>query len=261
MDREFIKNWAESLKEIINLHQQIKHIDLSLEKLHAVAIVKHDTFYVFDYNRTKKVYELVYEKHMPGLQIPDKVLASFPLDFYNMKAAAVISEDALTSLEKQIFVFHEFVHCYQYENGETELKEALGIYKKYKKENNPMWEIKHPFPYDNADFSRRINSLAGAYNAPDEKKILGIYGELKNTLSDFDYEYMIWQEFKEGYARYVENNIRQFLKIQPNDSYPKAPFTRALFYWMGSRHISFIKNIRHESFNSLAELFSLMINK
>ena len=109
------------------LYEVITNIDLCVKSLHAVAIVKNNVFFVFDYNRTKKVYELVYEKHVPGMKIPDKVLASFPLDFYNMKPAAVISEDALTSLEKQIFVFHEFVHCFQYENGEMNLKEDLNI--------------------------------------------------------------------------------------------------------------------------------------
>jgi len=258
MDREFIKNWAESLKEIINLHQRIQNIDLCVKSLHAVAIVKNNVFFVFDYNRTKKVYELVYEKHVPGMKIPDKVLASFPLDFYNMKPAAVISEDALTSLEKQIFVFHEFVHCFQYENGEMNLKEDLNIFSKYKKENNPMWEINHEFPYNNADFIKHITSLFSAYNAPDEKNILSIYGELKNTLSDIDYEYMIWQEFKEGYARYVENSIRLNLEIAPNDTCPKEPFNRTVFYWTGSKHISLIKDVQKKSFSSLRELYDLL---
>ncbi|MBN2879189.1 MAG: hypothetical protein JXN65_06100 [Clostridia bacterium] len=257
MDREFIKDWTEKLKDTITLHNQIQHIDFSLEQLHPIAIVKNKTFYIFDYNRTKEIYELVYEKQLPDIQIPEKVLASFPLDFYNGKPAAVISEDALESLEKRIFIFHEFVHCFQYNNGEQEIKETLGIYKTYKNENNHMWEINHPFPYEDNDFAKTVVSLSEHYKAADEKSIISSYKTLKDILSD--YEYLIWQEWKEGYARFVENNIRSFLKITLNDTPKAKPFDRSLFYWTGSHHIDFLKNIQKKHFSSLSDLFNLML--
>ncbi len=257
MDREFIRDWTESLRNTV--HSQIKHLDFSLESLHPIAIVKNKTFYIFDYNRTKTIYELVYEKQLPDIQIPEKVLASFPLDFYNGKPAAVISEDALESLEKQVFIFHEFIHCFQYNNGEQPIKETLEIYKMYKNENNYMWEINHPFPYENADFVRIAVSLADNYKADDEQSIINSYKEFRNILPAVDYEYLIWQEWKEGYARFVENNIRSFLEIELNDTPKIEPFDRSLFYWTGSHHIHLIKNIQHKSFTSLNKLFELML--
>ncbi|WP_346939460.1 hypothetical protein [uncultured Clostridium sp.] len=51
---------------------------------------------------------------------------------------------------------------------------------------------------------------------------------------------MIWQEFKEGFARYIENLIREKLEVNINSNRLKEPFSRASFYELGSRYISAI---------------------
>lgn len=258
MNRATLKKWEKALIKIVKLHSRIKHIDKALEQLHPIAIVENNIFYVFDYDAPSDKYSFIMEYSIPGFEIPDKVLASFPLDFYDTKPAAVVSEDAIYELEKQVFIFHEFIHCYQYLNGETDIKTTLNIYKKYLNENNQMWEINHTFPYDDKDFAEKAVELTKHYEEKENRKILDFYEYMKTNLSIIDYEYLIWQEFKEGYARYIENTIRAFLGLALNDTAPQLPIERPIFYWTGSKHIDFILNTQGKTFKSLGELFELL---
>lgn len=258
MNIENIKKWEETLKKITDLHKKIKHIDTSLEYLYPVAIVENNIFYVFDYNASADKYDFIIEYSIPGFEMPEKILASFPLDFYNNKPAAVVSEDAIYDIEKQVFIFHEFVHCYQFLNEEMNIKATLEIYKKYINENNQMWEITHAFQYNDVVFTEKATELVKNYNESNNNAIIEFYNYMKTYLSNIDYEYLIWQEFKEGYARFVENNIRAFLDLELNSTTPQAPFKRSVFYWTGSRHIDFLINTQGKPFNSFADLFALM---
>jgi len=51
---------------------------------------------------------------------------------------------------------------------------------------------------------------------------------------------MVWQEFKEGFARYIENRIREKLQVYLNSNKLEEPFSRVIFYELGSRYISAI---------------------
>lgn len=127
---QFIKEQEKSLAKIHELYDRVKVLDNSLEKLYPVAIVEEDTFYVFDLN-SRNEYKFVME-HPTPMPLPKGVMAAFPLEFYNMSPSAVVSKEIFNSLEGYVFIFHEFVHCYQWENGENELKENLEIAKKSK---------------------------------------------------------------------------------------------------------------------------------
>jgi hypothetical protein len=61
---------------------------------------------------------------------------------------------------------------------------------------------------------------------------------LRETLDPDDWEYMVWQEWKEGLARYIENRIRDRLKLQGNPGGQEPPFERVTFYEGGSRLIA-----------------------
>jgi len=37
---------------------------------------------------------------------------------------------------------------------------------------------------------------------------------MRKYLKNHDYEYMIWQQWKEGFARYIENKIRNTLNVE-----------------------------------------------
>jgi len=52
--------------------------------------------------------------------------------------------------------------------------------------------------------------------------------------TDGDYEYMVWQEWKEGFARFIENRIRRKLDLSENHDGREEPFDRVVFYEGGA---------------------------
>jgi hypothetical protein len=82
---------------------------------------------------------------------------------------------------------------------------------------------------------------------------------MKNILQETDFEYMIWQEWKEGYARYIENMIRKHLSWQLNINELETPFNRVHFYEIGSNYIELLINNEVELGNDIKELFNKMI--
>lgn len=237
--REFISKTLLSLGKVLELHESIKDLDISLAKLYPVTLVEDNKFFVFDLDESGKKYEYKIEAPTP-MQVPKGVLAAFPLDFYHGKASAVISDQAFKDLEGYAFIFHEFVHCFQWENGEKEIRASLEIERKYKKENKHMWEINHPFPYDDPYFIRKTDELFDHFRQGKLEGALDYHSLMGDRLENLDYEYMIWQEWKEGFARYVENLIRDRLDLKPNRRETIVKFDRASFYEIGSRYIDLL---------------------
>ena len=69
---------------------------------------------------------------------------------------------------------------------------------------------------------------------------------------------MIWQEWKEGYARYVENLIRKSLEMQMNSNALRLPFYRVHFYEIGSKYIKILIEKEKGWDNNIVELFYRM---
>ncbi|MDA3884830.1 MAG: hypothetical protein PF638_04475, partial [Candidatus Delongbacteria bacterium] len=200
----------EKFKEIDKLFNIAFENGLLFTK-HPIAIADGKQISVYDGDEIKD-YKLVKQSEFP-FEIPSMVQASFTLDFYDNKSAAVLGKDVFSTTEDFITILHEFVHCYQWETCELEIKEQLKIYKHYSQAKDGMWEINHEFPYEDktiiALFEKYFNELTkkNIENAKKYKK------EIANNLSDMDYEYMIWQEWKEGYARYIENRILELMNL------------------------------------------------
>jgi len=159
--------------------------------------------------------------------VPEKVLASFPLDFYDMKPAAVVSKDVFNTLEGYIFIFHEFVHCYQWEQGDSEIREELEIAKIAKEKKDFMWEINHPFPYEDKVFINETSKLEFVDKKLQYEDMVDYHRVMKNRLNQIDFEYM-------------ENLIREKLQVKLNSNKLEKPFSRVIFYELGSRSISAI---------------------
>jgi hypothetical protein len=68
-------------------------------------------------------------------------------------------------------------------------------------------------------------------------------------------EYMIWQEWKEGLARYMENMIREKPGIKINSKILEPPFDRVCFYEIGSKYIETLINKNIELKDNLEEMF------
>lgn len=257
--KQFIAKQVTLMSKIHELHKQLKVIDGALSQLYPVTIVKEDTFFVFDLDITGENYELKLEYPTP-MQIPKGVLAAFPLDFYNMKSSAIVSEEVFDSLEGYVFIFHEFVHCFQWENCEKELRETLGIQKKAREENDIMWEITYSFPYENSNFIEKTMELDNYFSTRDYNSFLNYHKEISEHLNQIDFEYMIWQEWKEGFARYIENLIRDRLGINRNTNKLQTPFDRVCFYEIGSKYIDLLLDMNTGLKGNIKDLYYRMCN-
>jgi hypothetical protein len=271
----FIERQLDSLEQLCTLHKKIKDIDKSLEKLGPVAVVENGFYFVFDLDMSGEKYEFKME-YPVEMRLPQGVRATFPLVFYKDTSAAVITEDAFETLEGRITIFHEFVHCFQSEEGDWELKMTLDSAREAYENKNYQWELNHQFPYTSDFFISKTKELDNGYD-------IGTYHkEMKTTLSEKDFEYMIWQEWSEGYATYIENLIRERLgahtiniplNLQGYAVYlenlaremgvtidPIHSFDRIVFYEIGNRYIAALIQNDDTLKGDIKALFQKMIN-
>jgi len=244
----FIEKQLVSIKQIFPIFEKINKLDKSLERLYPIAIVEGNDFFVFDLNLSGKQYE--YKMNFPSqMNLPNEVLAAIPLEGYEGKMTAVVTRKVFDDIEGIVFIFHEFVHCFQFYNCEMNIKESLTIAQEAKKKQDYMWELNYPFSYNNEEFIKKTIELNNGY---DIKKY---HIEMKNILNEKEFEYMIWQEWKEGYARYIENMIREKIGIKRNSKILKPPFDRVCFYEIGSKYIETLINRNIELKNNLEKIF------
>ena len=148
-----------------------------------------------------------------------------------------------------------FVHCQQMDTCEARLKQTLGIARRAQAENDLMWEIHYPFPYADPRFVETYLSLSDASGAGHIDGIQASRRTLRETLDPGDWEYMVWQEWKEGLARTIENRIRQRLGLPGNHGGGEPPFDRAVFYEGGSRLIAALERHEPELLQEIERLF------
>jgi hypothetical protein len=181
------------------------------------------------------------------------IQAAFPLEGV---MACVIDSKSLEGLDGAITVMHEFVHCHQYDTCESKLKSQLEVAQRATEADNHMWELEHPFPYNNLDFERLY---AEQLRQPLElHRAREIRSELRRVLEPMDFEYMLWQEWKEGLARYFENLIRHELELPLASSRSTPPFDRVTFYAGGEALISLLVRQRPELTSNFEDLFYAM---
>jgi len=237
-----------SINKILAIYEKINKMDKSLEYLYPIAIVEDNSFFVFDLDISGKHYE--YKKNfLSRMSLPNGILAAFPLEGYEGKMAAVVTHKAFDDMESIISIFHEFVHCFQYYQYEMKIKGTLTIAQEAEKMQDYMWELNYPFPYNNEEFIEKTIEINNGYD------IGSYHKEMKTTLNEKEFEYMIWQEWKEGYARYIENIIREKIGINKNSKLLKPPFDRVCFYEIGSKYIETLISRNHELKNNLEKIF------
>jgi hypothetical protein len=234
---KMVEKSIESLQELFEIQKKIVRIHPFLKKFYPVAIVEGDLFYVFDLNPSNRRYILA-KLAKPAMIVPEGVRAAFPLDFYDNKMACVVTGDVFDGLSGYVTIFHEFVHCAQAECCEQKLKSELSIARQAQEAGNHMWELNHPFPYEDGDFSEIYAIFLEAASEGDADTVMRCRAFLKETLNRPDYEYMVWQEWKEGFARLIENRIRKRLELEENHGGIVQPYNRVTFYEGGARFIS-----------------------
>jgi len=172
--------------------------------------------------------------------VPEGIRAAFPLDFYENKMACVVSGDVFDDLSGYVMIFHEFVHCAQADCCEHKLKSGLSVAQQAQAANDYMWELNFPFPYEDSDFSEIYSLFLAAASEGEADKVLRCRTFLREVLNTPDYEYMVWEEWKEGFARLIENRIKKKLELEENHGGIDPPYNRVTFYEGGARYISIL---------------------
>jgi hypothetical protein len=253
-----VEKYSQSLQKLFEVRKQIERIHPFLKKLYPVAIVEGDLFYVFDLDTSRKRYILA-KLAKPALIVPDGVRAAFPLDFYDNKMACVVTAEVFDDLSGYVMIFHEFIHCAQTDCCEHKLKSGLGVALKAQAANDYMWELNHPFPYEDSDFSEIYSIFLEAAQEGTLEKVIRCRSFLKETLNTPDYEYMVWEEWKEGFARLIENRIRKKLQLEENHGGIDPPFNRVTFYEGGALYISLLFDTDKSLEKDIEELFFRML--
>lgn len=255
-----VSDYAESLGEVFSIREKIKHIHPLLENLHPVAVAEGEDFLIFKPDKTQKIYGLALRTPAP-MPIPKGIRAAFPLEALGNKPACVVSGEVFDSLEGYVLIFHEFVHCHQFLTCEPKLKERLLVYRRAMEKKDFMWELQHPFPYTDPAFEKTYRRLLQALDSGDEPAVLECRRGLRRVLPEEDYDYMVWQEWKEGLARFLENRIRVRLGLAENNNGLEGSFSRVSFYAAGDRIIRFLAdqdaNLPTDIEKMFEEIFSM----
>ncbi len=231
--------YTEKLQLLFEYRKRIRHLHPILNELHPVALVENDHFYLFDLDESGEKYQFIM-KAPTKMPVPVGVRAAFPLDFYDNKPACVVSGDVFDSTAGYVTMFHEFIHCHQWNTVEPGLKDKLPLAVRAMEKRDYMWEINYPFPYDCERFEQSYTAWIQALDELNREAVLQARERLKEILDPFDYQYMVWQEWKEGFALYLENEIRNYLDIGKNLVGRKAPYNRTAFYAGGAGYIKYL---------------------
>jgi creatinine amidohydrolase len=247
------EKYAASLKRIFDLGARFAPLHAALGRFQPVAIVENKMFYIFEPDPVKKGYRLV--KTAPDtFDIPTGIRAAMPLAFWENRMACVVTGEVFDQSDGYVFIFHEFVHCAQWECCEQKLKEGLSVFREAMKAKDYMWELQYAFPYAAPAFVATYPPLLKAWDGDDAAAAGSLMETLRRALSPAEWEYLTWQLWKEGLARYLENRMRGVLGLPENKGGEKPPFTRVSFYRGGDLLIRFLERSRPGIVNDLEKL-------
>ncbi|MEW6366336.1 MAG: hypothetical protein AB1714_17045 [Acidobacteriota bacterium] len=217
------------LRKVFSVREQVRGVHPMFDRLCPIAIAEDGKFHVFEPDEAASRYNLVRIAPAP-FPVQVGLRASMPLDFYGNRATCCVTGEVFDEPDGYVMVLHEFVHCYQWETCERELKEKLDVYREAMKRNDFMWELQHPFPYTDEAFTATYGELLDALGGNESQRVEQLRARLKGKLARADWEYMTWEEWKEGLARYLENLVRRRLGLKENTGGLAKPFDRVTFY-------------------------------
>lgn len=250
--------YEKQFQKLIGLHKKIGNKFTVLEKLQPVAIAENDNFYIFEVDENSN-YKFL-KKAPISFPIPKGIRAAMPVEAYNYKVICVVTGDVFEKDEDMLVLFHEFVHCVQFQTVEMKLKEKLEINMEAMKNQDFMWEINYAFPYTNEKFEKAYSDFLLALQTKDSIEIRNSRKILGELLSKKDFEYLTWQEWKEGYARYIENKLRMLFDVKVNDYGKEKPYNRITFYYGGSKYIEYLIDKNPQLENNLELIFNNITN-
>lgn len=251
------KKYEEQFRNLIELQQTIRHIHPLLHRYYPVAIIEDGNINVFDYDNAREQYDLVHVEE-DKMNIPKGVRAAFPLEGYGHRCVVVVSGEVFDHLAAQVDIFHENVHCFQYETCENKLRSHIELARTSVNTDTYFWELHYPFPYHDACFVKYAGKSFQAMTANDREGLRNLRKGIKAYLGKEQAEYMVWQEWKEGYARYIENAIKRELQVKENRYGVNPPYGRPIFYELGSQLTSFLQRNRACDPQDIEQLYHIM---
>ena len=229
--------YTKQVNKIFEIREKIVDLHPYLATMFPVAVAKGDHVLIYDLNEDSTKYEFVYKAEM---EMPERIRASFPIAEYYNHPCCIISPDVFEDELHYIVIFHEYMHCTQWITCEMDLKGEMQIYNEAMAREDYMWELNYPFPYEMLSFEKKYSAFMDALDFGEAKTIKrkreGLTGILKNS----HYEYLVWQEWKEGFARWIENNIRERLGYEINHYGCSKPYNRITFYEGGAMYIDYL---------------------
>ncbi|MCK5131421.1 MAG: hypothetical protein KAR40_04640 [Candidatus Sabulitectum sp.] len=233
------RSYRSELEQIYRIRDTISGVHPFLSHLYPLAIVENGEFLIFDTDESEECYLPAKRAPVP-MPIPVGVRAAFDLECLDGRMACVVSGEVFDSLEGYATIFHEFIHCRQAETCEPQLKKRLRIAVEAADRGDFMWELNYPFPYESPEFTRLYRLFLKGLQPGDLETVRQCRQELSELLSDNDYEYLVWQEWKEGFARYIENLVRCRLGLSVIPGREDEQLDRKIFYQGGADFIEFL---------------------
>lgn len=237
-----IAEFSAGLDRLVTIWEDVNDLHDYLGELQPVALVAGDSLVIFEPDSSGVSYYHHSTVVAPFPMAPG-IRAAFPLQATQGRPACVVGEEIFESEEELIMLLHEFVHCSQGATVEYEIKATLAIATEAAERGDYMWELEHPFPYDDSTFVHNYSAMNAAFLAGDSERALAERAGLRAYLSVIDYEYMVWEEWKEGLARYLENRIQERRGLTVNTFGDKSPYNRVAFYHGGAQLIDFLVGI------------------
>lgn len=233
--QESEKSIEKQLAAVSQMQNIANSIHPAWSQLYPICIVDSNQYTVYRQNKEGKWKET--KKGTLQMTVPKGVQAAFPLHFLNNEIACVVGKESFITQKDLVVIFHEFVHCYQFNTCESKIKSGMAIARKAAEENNAMWELNYAFPYNNEIVSKDYLAMIDAAERKDVKATIDLREEIKEQLTPEQWEYLVWQEFKEGSARWLQNELNQKLGLEQVHSARKQPIDRVLFYEGGEKVI------------------------
>ena len=217
------------LEKVSSYREKVADLHPAFAKTYPVALAEDGRLTVFEPGADGRTWTLAARAPVKPL-LPVGVKAAMPLGFWGNRMACVVTPEIFAVPGGYAVILHEFVHCYEWETVEGKLKEGLEINREAMARRDFMWELQYPFPYGNGEVKRVYELWLAALEKGRTKKAGHWRSLLRKGLSSRDWEYMTWQEWKEGLARYLENRVRSRLAMGINLPDPNPPFDRVTFY-------------------------------
>lgn len=245
-------------QSLVHFQTEVAALHPAFESSYPVAIVEDNQFLIYDRPDGTGDYELVKTAPVP-MPIPEGVIAAFPIKAYGGQTAAVVTPTIFDLPDGLVMLLHEFVHCYQSKMGYQYLRKQLIICQEEEKLGHITWEIDHAFPYTDEAFVAAYTGFLQTLEQSNSEIVARFRQDLKKSLSFRDYEYMVWEEWVEGFARWNENRLRQYMNMPRLDFGTVPPYNRVTFYVGGSAYIDLLVGQDSKLQTDLPALFTAMM--